>query len=131
MKNKLYKIEDPIYETNLGIYIGEKEKFNQYLDNLGLSDHKILKVTTFAKTICDKGYSLIYLPNINSIYAVGALIHELHHFCCYTFEDRKIPISQKNDEAMAYYKAMIFRNIAKKLNLCVSLGSQKLEMKKK
>jgi len=36
MKLKLYKIEDPIYLTNLGLLVGDKDEFNKYLDNLGV-----------------------------------------------------------------------------------------------
>jgi len=116
--NKLFKIEDDIYQSCLGLYIGKKEKFNEYLKNLGIPED--MYANGIGKCIMYNGINLIWIPSINGYQAMGNLIHELHHFACNLFDERGIPITVENDEAMAYYKGMIFRNILKKLKIKIT-----------
>jgi len=131
MKLKLYKIEDPIYLTNLGLLVGDKDEFNKYLDNLGVP--KKHRATGIGYTIVWREGSiyLIWVSKLENAFNYGTLIHELRHFVDMVFASRGIPVNSGGGEVAGYYTGMLAFNILRKTKLCVSLGSQKSGMKKK
>lgn len=127
---KFFEVPDDIYESCLGLWIGDKDKFNKYLKDLNVPES--CKVTNQnGKTISWEKSIVIWLPRLKNSREIATLYHELLHVVTDVFERRGIPISLKNDEAMAYYQQMLFNNIIKKLKLCVSLESAKSATKKK
>jgi hypothetical protein len=131
MKLKLYKIEDPIYLTNLGLLVGDKDEFNKYLDNLGVP--KKHRATGIGYTLVwrDGAIYLIWLSKLENAFNFGTLTHELRHFVDHVFASRGMSVNSGGGEPAAYYTGMLTYNILRKTKLCVFLGSQKSEMNQK
>jgi hypothetical protein len=128
---KKYLIKDPIYEAHLSFFIGDREKFNNYLKKCDIPEECF--ATGVGKFIFDEenNYFIIWIPTLDS-YTIGTLVHELHHYACQVFDNRRIPISIHNDESMAYYKSMTIRNIFEKTGFEVvdNFGKKKKKNKK-
>ena len=131
MKLKLYKIEDPIYLTNLGLLVGDKDEFNKYLDNLGIPKKHRANGNGYTIVWREGSIYLIWVSKLENAFNFGTLFHELRHFVDLVFASRGISINSGRGEVAAYYTGMLSFNIIRKIKLCVSLGSQKSGMKKK
>ena len=105
-KIKQYKIDDPIYNAKLSIVTGDNDEIKKYLMSNGFSDYG--KVYS-AKYLFNDKYRVIILNERD----IATVTHELLHFCFEVFDQRGIPISHENDEAMAYYFEMILNMVLK------------------
>jgi len=111
----MYLIEDDIYNTNLGFCLGDREKFNDHLTNIGVPEEML--ADGLGKYIICNNHHLLWMEQLKTLEDFSILIHELLHHCMGVFAERGIPIREDNDEVMCYYQAMMFRNICKKLKI--------------
>lgn len=97
-----YHFNCPIFNDDIYLFIGSKEKANAFCRDLNITDKHLGKTAEIADTnsLLPEGF-LVWVKEPEMYYTI---VHECLHLTRLIFAYHGVPFNETNDEVMAYYQ---------------------------